>query len=48
MDGEKYDQESGLTHLMHAGCNIIFLIWKEIQKEKEEGFGDAETQTRQT
>lgn len=26
--GKKYD-ESGLTHLNHCGCNILFAIWKE-------------------
>lgn len=26
-DGEKYDTDSGLHHLAHAGANIIFLIW---------------------
>jgi len=31
--GEKIDQESGLTHLAHAGCNIIFMLWHELYKE---------------
>ena len=26
MEGEKCDKESGLTHLAHAACNIIFLM----------------------
>lgn len=27
--GEKYDQESGLSHLAHAACDVIFLLWNE-------------------
>lgn len=25
--GEKYDTESGLHHLAHAACCLLFLIW---------------------
>lgn len=25
--GEKNDAESGLSHLAHAGCCILFLLW---------------------
>lgn len=25
--GEKNDQESGLSHLAHAGCCLLFLMW---------------------
>lgn len=27
LDGEQTDPESGLHHLAHAGCNILFLLW---------------------
>jgi hypothetical protein len=30
--GEKVDIESGLSHLSHAMCNIIFLLWLEKHK----------------
>jgi len=30
LKGEKLDQESGILHLSHIACNIIFLIWKEL------------------
>lgn len=29
LDGERVDPESGLHHLAHAGCNILFLLWFE-------------------
>lgn len=32
--GEKLDKESGLKHLSHAACNLIFLIHNEIKNEK--------------
>ena len=25
--GEKTDRESGLSHLAHAGCCLVFLLW---------------------
>jgi hypothetical protein len=28
-EGEAHDQESGLHHLAHAACNLVFLLWKE-------------------
>jgi hypothetical protein len=27
--GEKIDGETGITHLAHAVCCLLFLIWKE-------------------
>ena len=30
MQGEDKDQESGLSHLAHAGCDILFLLTYEI------------------
>ena len=29
--GEAKDPESGMSHLAHAGCNILFLIWFEMK-----------------
>jgi len=33
-DGEKDDPESGLSHLAHAGCCILFLLWFSTQTEE--------------
>ncbi len=33
MKGEKLDAESGLTHLAHAACNLMFLLELD-RKEK--------------
>ena len=27
--GEKKDQETGLSHLAHAGCCLLFLMWSD-------------------
>ena len=29
-DGEKVDEESGKSHLAHAGCCILFMLWLEL------------------
>lgn len=34
--GEPCDRESGLSHLAHAGCNIVFLLWKESHAHSEQ------------
>ena len=33
IDGERYDQESGLPHIWHVACNLAFII--EMEKEVE-------------
>ena len=39
MSGDEQDEESGLSHLAHAVCNCLFLMWFDNQKEnKENGF----------
>ena len=35
--GEKRDAESGLLHAAHMATNALFLLWFELQKEKENG-----------
>ena len=32
-NSEVYDRESGLHHLAHAACNLMFLYWYELNKE---------------
>lgn len=34
MRGEQFDKETGLSHLAHAGTNILFLIWFGKMKRK--------------
>lgn len=34
MRGEDLDPETGLSHLAHAGCNILFLLYYEQNKDK--------------
>jgi len=33
MQGEQIDPESGIQHLAHMACSILFLIQKEINKQ---------------
>ena len=35
-DGEQMDRESGLNHLAHAGCCILFILWHDMFKVKDE------------
>lgn len=37
--GEKFDPESGLRHLSHAACNLMFLIELERMEEKNNDGG---------
>ena len=30
--GERTDPESGELHISHALCNVVFLVWKELEK----------------
>ena len=34
--GESTDKETGLSHLSHAGCCLLFLAWGEKQKPEIE------------
>ena len=34
ISGDKRDEESGLSHLAHAICNCLFLMWFDNQKEE--------------
>ena len=35
--GEKLDAESGLLHAAHMATNALFILWFELQKDKENG-----------
>ena len=35
-NGEIYDKETGLQHLAHAGCCLLFMLHFETDKIKEE------------
>lgn len=30
--GEEFDEESGISHLAHAMCNLVFLSWNDKNK----------------
>ena len=40
-DGERLDAESGLPHLAHAGCCILFLLWADKDASEEKAAHDA-------
>lgn len=33
--GERNDSESGLHHLAHAACDLLFVLWFDLRDEKE-------------
>lgn len=33
--GERYDPESGYSHLAHTGCCLLFLMWLEKHPQEE-------------
>jgi hypothetical protein len=37
--GDKVDKDSGKSHLAHAACNILFMLWFEQRDEEENGKG---------
>jgi hypothetical protein len=36
LNGEKKDPETGLAHLAHAGCCLLFLMWGDKHHETED------------
>lgn len=36
MDGERMDNESGLPHLAHAACCLLFLLWIDMEDGRNE------------
>lgn len=42
--GEDKDPESGLSHLAHAGCCVVFLIWHErFRRDLDDRHRDPDT-----
>jgi hypothetical protein len=39
-NGEKIDQESGLNHLAHAICCLLFMLWKDKREPEMRPLGD--------
>lgn len=37
--GEKIDPEFGKSHLAHAGCDLLFLLWFDLQDAKKNAKG---------
>jgi hypothetical protein len=47
-EGETSDEETGLSHLAHAGCCILFLLWFELpHRAFARGCADSTTQLDQ-
>lgn len=44
--GEKYDDETGLPHLAHALCCLVFLTWQFLQRNEQQTHDAAERQAR--
>lgn len=43
MRGQDKDPESGLSHLAHLGCCVVFLLWHEkYHKDLDDRFADEE------
>lgn len=43
MRGEDKDSESGLSHLAHLGCCVVFLLWHErFKKDLDDRFKDPD------
>lgn len=40
--GEKFDKESGLNHLAHAGCCLLFLLWEDHNEHEGKAEGSHE------
>jgi hypothetical protein len=36
IEGEKVDKESGLHHLAHATCCLLFILWFDLMGKKED------------
>ncbi len=34
-DGERYDRETGIHHLAHAACCMLFLLWFDHKHDSE-------------
>jgi hypothetical protein len=48
MRGEDKDPESGLSHLAHLGCCVVFLIWHEkYKKELDDRFVDPTVENKE-
>lgn len=44
--GEEIDKESGMSHLWHAACNLMFLI--DLDELKAVSFGEGDTPPKET